>query len=455
MGAKGRVARTLLIAGVLSAAVVVGVVVAVLGGSGAAWAHAELVGSDPAEGAVVAQAPAEVRLTFSEAVVAAQSSVRLGTVALPVRQPAGQPTTLLVELTGTPVPAGQVVLVWRSVSADDGHPETGTLRFRLGATGASPSAPAADASASSPPPEGPSAAVRALTVAVRVVGYLALAVFLGGLLFVALLWPAGAADPATRRMLATACALGVASALSGIWVQAAYANQLPLAAALRPGPLGQVLDTGFGRALAARALLWLLAAIVLSGLLHASGRAPRSAGWRIGALVVALGLLRTVDLTGHAGEGPWWAAALDLAHLTALAAWLGGLAVLLAGVLPRRRVAELAAVVPGFSRIALASVLVLAGTGVALAVRLVGSWHELTHSRYGLLLLVKLACFGLVLAAAQRSKTWVGRRLALAVVLRGDRLTVRPFVYSVAAETVLLLAVVTAAGLLVTADPGR
>jgi copper transport protein len=70
-------------------------------------------------------------------------------------------------------------------------------------------------------------------------------------------------------------------------------------------------------------------------------------------------------------------------------------------------------------------------------------------------LVAKLACLALVLAAAQRSKAWVARRLDLAVVLRGDRLTVRPFVYSVAAETVLLVAVVTAASLFVTASPGR
>ncbi|GAB3884710.1 hypothetical protein GCM10029964_046150 [Kibdelosporangium lantanae] len=72
---------------------------------------------------------------------------------------------------------------------------------------------------------------------------------------------------------------------------------------------------------------------------------------------------------------------------------------------------------------------------------------------YGRLLLVKLALFAVVLGAAQLSKRWVSRRLDFAVVLRGDSATVRPFVYSVAVETVLVIAVLVAASLLVTANP--
>jgi putative copper export protein len=74
---------------------------------------------------------------------------------------------------------------------------------------------------------------------------------------------------------------------------------------------------------------------------------------------------------------------------------------------------------------------------------------------YGRLLLVKLAIFALVLVIAQASRSWVAHRLDFAVVLRGDAATVRPFVYSVAAETTLVVFVIVAASLLVTASPGR
>lgn len=159
-------------------------------------------------------------------------------------------------------------------------------------------------------------------------------------------------------------------------------------------------------------------------------------------------------MTGHADDGGW-GSVIGMAHLAAVATWLGGLTVLLAGLLPRRRAGELAEVIPRFSQWALGAVVVIVGSGALLAWRLVGSWQALTNTSYGELLLVKIGLLALVLAAAQRSKAWVGARLRLAVVLRGDASTVRPFVYSVAAETTFLLAVVTAASLLVTATPGR
>jgi hypothetical protein len=70
-------------------------------------------------------------------------------------------------------------------------------------------------------------------------------------------------------------------------------------------------------------------------------------------------------------------------------------------------------------------------------------------------LITKLLLLAAVLAAAWCSKTWVAHRLDFAVVLRGDRAVIRPFVYSIAAETALVLLVLIAASLLVTANPGR
>ena len=55
---------------------------------------------------------------------------------------------------------------------------------------------------------------------------------------------------------------------------------------------------------------------------------------------------------------------------------------------------------------------------------------------------------------AQHSKAWVRHRLDVAVLLDGDRATVRPFVYSVAAEAGLALAILAAASVLVTSIPG-
>jgi putative copper export protein len=299
--------------------------------------------------------------------------------------------------------------------------------------------------------------VQALAVLIRVTGYAGMAVFVGGLVFLATLWPSGTWDRRTRRLLVVAWLIGALSTVAGIGVQGAYAASLPLSAAVRPAVIGSVLDDHPGDIWAVKGLLWIVAAIVLAWALREGERAVRMIHWRVAAVVVALALLRTTGMTGHAADVPnaFVSELADLLHLAGISMWFGGLVVLLIGVLRRHRPGDLAAVVPGYSRLALVAVLLVAASGVVLAWQLVGSVHALLHTSYGHLLLAKLTVLALVLVAAQRSKQWVAARLDLAVLLRGDARTVRPFLYSVAAETALLMVVLSAAGLLVTAAPGR
>src|SRR5204862_4968424 len=96
-----------------------------------ASAHAELVGSDPAGGAVVATAPDVVALRFSEDVPANFRSARLvtgsgrtvtGTRLLP--QP-DQPRLLTLRIP--PVAAGTYLVLWQVLAEDDGHVTNGVL----------------------------------------------------------------------------------------------------------------------------------------------------------------------------------------------------------------------------------------------------------------------------------------------------------------------------------------
>lgn len=294
---------------------------------------------------------------------------------------------------------------------------------------------------------------RELYVFARVLDYLGITLFVGGCLFVALLWPSGGDDPRTRRLLGIGWFLGLAGTLAAIAFQAAWVTQQPVTLAA----VQQLLTVQVGRVWFAKALLWVLATVVLADLLQRREKAARSAAWRVGAGAVALGLLRTAGLTGHAVDVPDKTVAeiAALVHLAGVCAWFGGLVFLLLGVLPRRRPDELAAVTPKYSRLAMISVIVIVLAGTVLALQLLPSLDVLLTTGYGRLLLIKLAVFAVILGAAQLSKRWVKRRLDFAVVLRGDSATVRPFVYSVAAETVLVVAVLVAASLLVTANPGR
>ena len=290
-------------------------------------------------------------------------------------------------------------------------------------------------------------------VLARAVDYLGTALFLGGATFVALLWLAGAGERRTRRVLTTGWVLGLLATVAGIGLEGVWATQQPLDSQV----LHQILQTDFGRVWVAKALLWVLAGVVLADLLQRQETAARSLAWRVGLLAVGVGLLRTIGMTGHSVDAAdlGLAQVADFAHLLGMCLWVGGLVVLLFGVLPRREPEELAAVVPRYSRLALLSVASVVLAGVLMAWQVLGSVDALLHSGYGQILLVKIGILLVVLAAAQASKSWVGRRLHLAVAQRGNAAIVRPFVYSVAAETTLVLFILLAASFLVTASPGR
>jgi copper transport protein len=426
-------------------------------GASPAAAHTELVRSTPKDGAKLTEAPDHLTLTFDEPVDLAD--VRAMTPdgdRLPVtRAPHGTADTVRIA-TGEPV-NGVLYVVWSVVDREDGHASSGRLAFDIGtaANTATPQGSRTDGDEAAVP--SPSPLVRRALVTARWAGYLALAVFVGGLAFVALLWPRGAEAPRARALLALAWAGGLLSTVAGIGLQGAYVSFGGLRDALRPASYTEVLMTEPGVALAARGLLWVLAAVVLSALLQGGAGTSRSPGWRVGALAVALGLLRTTGMRGHNSEGgePTWGAVADLVHLLGAALWIGGLVMLTVAVLPRRDPVELASVVPGYSRLAALSVAAIAGAGLVLTWQVVGSYGALLHTSYGQLLLVKGAVLGGVLVAAQCSRLWVRTRLDLAVLLRGDAATVRPFGYSVAAETGLVLVVLAVTSLLVTANPGQ
>lgn len=424
----------------------------VLLGTPSASAHTELVTSSPANGAELKKAPDGLTLTFDEAVDVAE--VRVMTLdgdRLPVTLVPGRKGEVVRAALGHPAD-GDFAVVWSVVDEEDGHASSGRLDFGIG-TGA----PAAAQDRGDEAAPAPSPLVRKGLVAARWAGYLSLALFIGGLAFVTLLWPSGAHEPRARALLGLAWTCGLLASVAGIGLQGAYGALGGLRDALRAETYVNVLTTEPGVVLAARVLLWVLAAVVLSALLQGGPRTSRSPGWRVGALAVCLGLLRATGMAGHNSEGsePTWGALADLVHLLGVSLWIGGLAMLALAVLPRRRAGELARVVPGYSRLAAVSVAGIVVAGLVLAWQVVGSYDALLHTSYGQLLLLKTGLLGVVLLAALASRQWVRTRLDLAVLLRGDAATVRPFGYSVAAETGLVLVVLAVTSLLVTANPGQ
>ncbi|WP_329046482.1 copper resistance protein CopC [Amycolatopsis sp. NBC_01488] len=119
--------------------------------AGPASAHTELTSSSPAEGAALAAAPTEVRLTFAEPVTLPPEAVKVtgrdGTA-----WTVGTPTVAGAVVTAPVTPSGPAqayTLTWK-VIAKDGDNVTGTLHFTLAAAASSPAATAREQAPTAP-----------------------------------------------------------------------------------------------------------------------------------------------------------------------------------------------------------------------------------------------------------------------------------------------------------------
>src|SRR5215468_12671961 len=128
------------------AELVVGVGFAMLLLAQPASAHADLVRSDPTDGAKLVQPPTVARLWFSEEISPEFSTVRIvdahGTaVAGSALQDTGDPRLLKVRLPD--LPPGTYGVVWRVLAEDDGHTTRGVVVFTVGGAAAAGTIPVA------------------------------------------------------------------------------------------------------------------------------------------------------------------------------------------------------------------------------------------------------------------------------------------------------------------------
>lgn len=373
-----------------------------------AWAHAELVSSTPENGARLEAPPTTIQLTFTESVDLLDGGLRLldragATVATPEPAAAGRTVTWPMPST---LGRGSYVVTWRVVSSD-GHPVDGAFAFGIGV-----------GPTTVPATVGSSGGAKATTapapvVAARLAGYLSLAAFTGVAAFV--LWCASSArsDPTLQRIARAGIVGGILSALGSLLVQRPYVAGTSMTELLDLDLARATLATPFGLA-----TLWRLA---LYGILA-------STAWRLttitGAVrrrfvpILVIGIAWTIASSGHgAAAGSAVDEVVVTVHAVTAAMWVGGLVVLVVVGRSVERRALLA-----FSRLALVSVLALAGTGLVNALQHVHGVEQLFLTRYGLLLLGKLLLVGTALAAAAVSRRQVGRQLSPLLSVRVEAL---------------------------------
>ncbi|RRQ80418.1 hypothetical protein CQW39_08110 [Streptomyces griseofuscus] len=386
---------------------------ALLAGAAPASAHAALTGSDPAQGVVVQQPPARVSLTFSEKVAMNGNSLR-------VLDPEGKPvqtgapdnvrgTTYAVRLEGG-LGKGTYTVTYEVVSADS-HPVAGAYTFSIGA-------PSRTVVSGSGPTVG-GGVVGGLYQVGRYVSYGGYIVLVGGAAFVLLCWRRGAGVRALQRLVVGGWLALTAATLWLLLLRGSYTTTGKVADVFDLGLLGQVLETKPGAALVSRLLLLAAAALFIAVLFGTYQRREEGVekrdltfGLGIGGLVVAAGLATSWAMSEHASVGlqPGIAMPVDVVHLLAVAAWLGGLTALLVALYraPAGTPVE-AAAVRRFSRLAFGSVVALVATGVYQSWRQLGSWSAFTDTRYGQLLLAKIALVAVMVGLASVSRRWTGR----------------------------------------------
>ena len=344
----------------------------VLGGA-RVLAHAQLVASSPASGAVLGKSPGEIRLVFSEPLEEQVTSLDLAFLdGTPILERAGEidpqdPHALAVVPPG--LDDGIYSITWRSLSAADGHISEGFLHFGVGEVqGDLPGASSHEVHGDA----------EAIGVIGRWLTYLGLLAAIGLTAFHGVVLRQGQMPMRLVQLLASG--LGVAAVATLLSALAAGISSGAGPAYLVESRTGLLqLGRAGVAALGGAMLLW------------------GSARWAH-ATAVATGVTGVVLLiaAGHASAIPGLVPMLvGIVHVAAVGIWLGGVAGLLLllvrpGWVSRAAPLQMRTAVPRFSALALVSIGLVVATGVYSAWIETGSVLP-TGTEYGRTLIMKSA----------------------------------------------------------------
>ncbi len=401
---------------------------------GHALAHATLEQASPGFRERLRSSPPTLSLRFDQYVKAVPGSIHLYSSTGSVGVTRVRSTGRVLEASLPQLPKGPYTVRWHALSGD-GHVVSGVFTFGVRVRAPSPT----DAFGAS----GPTRSEHL----VRWLYFLSLALVIGGLGFRLLVLRQQLPPRAEARFFLVTGAGVVATLNVGIAafvLRAEDALQLPFGRLLY-GDLSPIARTRFGTAFIAMTLGFALVA----ALLFLAWLTDRAAFlWP--AFVLGLAFASGLSLSGHsaADAGSSWKSELaDWAHLSAACLWIGGLFQLGLVVWPlmpeARRGAFLA-----FSRLATICIGVLLLAGVYLSIVRLPRLSDLWSTGYGHVLLVKIGLVCLALA-------WGGlhKLVAVPAVARGNERLLGRLQRSLLGESMVGMAVLLAAAVLVDAKP--
>lgn len=376
-----------------------------------AWAHAQLLSTDPADSAVVDTAPEAVTLRFNEPV---------NPLAIRLVGPDGASASLeamsSAETVTVPLPGdianGTHVLSWRVVSTD-GHPIGGALVFSIGAaTGVA----LADLSTDS--------AVAAALWVSKALLFIAMFLGIGGAVFAAVT----TLPPPARRLSTGLAALGVFITPISLGLHGLDALALPISAIFKVEPWSAGLSTSYGATVIActLAFAWALGALCLP-----TSPVSRSIGLAAGTLAAL-----SIALSGHASAAApqWLTRPAVFLHMAGVLFWTGALLPLWLQLREKSLNADRA--LATFSRAIPYAVGALVLSGLALATIQMGLPGPQWLSSYGAILAAKLALLVILFGLA----LWNRFRLT-APALAGNAAARRQLRWSIGVEMAIVLAI--------------
>jgi len=407
---------------------------------GVALAENSVASSTPADGSTIAESPAEIQITFTEAVGEANTiTVTCNTELFTVgpRRVSDDNLTLNAEVID-PLPKGTCVAAW-AVSDPDGAPNgqgnvtftvengpevvettpttpgstpTGTTGTTTGATDTTDSS--ADTATADEVAElesvdtgqGPLWLGRLLSV-------LGVAVLFGSLVLIAAAWPEGVEYLLAVRFIRTAWIVAFVGTLLYVAAATAAVTGSGLGSGFNPTNWPDLFDAGIpGIAAIARLVLVAASGFVAFRPDRVIDPVTQMVSLGIPALAVAtIGLSRTdMDL-------PIVGIPLAIIHAVAMSVWLGGVVLLARVVLAGPGEEDLVHAVRGFSRLSNVAIGVTVATGVVQMVLLDGG--DLFGSPHGRVVLLKTVVVAVTIFVAVSARQFVNQRLA-----RADELSI-------------------------------
>ncbi len=414
----------------------------------AASAHATLMGTSPARGAQLKQAPGQVDFRFDESVEAAFGSLKVfdpqgnQVQAGDAFHPGGRGDRVAVKLKSG-LKDGTYTATYRVISAD-GHPVSSGFVFSVGDAG--PATKSVDALLAG---GGTGRITNTAFGVVRAIQYGAIALGLGAFVFLLVCWLPGlravaggdvawqAASDAfafrTQRIIVAACLAGLLSGMAALVLQGAVGEGSTFWTAAKPEVVNEVLGTRFGTAWGLASLAWALAL----GAMAIQRPLPRLQPASVGATGLALPSPRMLALAvplvalaflpamgGHTSVQSPVPLLLpaNVLHVLSMSAWLGGIAVLVLALRgatsklePGDRGRLLIAVVARFSTLAGVAIAVLLASGVVQAIVEVRTFPHLLDTAFGRAVLIKI-----VVALGIVALGYVNRRRLLPALRRSD-----------------------------------